>query len=803
LKVKVGQAISPAHFLLLVLSLPAWATDPAANLAKSLREAGLDPQECYRVRDLSFQREDIKLYFTDGYLIFSKPVAGSRVSAMFSADVEGGDGEILMLPPHRGERQSLARFTESPNLDEHLRAALIVSTDGSVDALRERVASENAGRKVADMGPVLVDKWAQTLRNIQTGFELRLVQDLLSPSASRAGMTFLALSGKQLGNFDALYDLRSREQIMAGQIADRDGRLVYNIWTSFLSRGARNGSLKPVEPGFGISKFQIDATLDADLRMKVTTRATVRLGADPLRVFGFDLAHAMRVTAVRVDGAPAELLFQDSVRSRALRGSDNDSFLVAVADALAPGSEHQFEFEHEGAVIATAGAGVFYVGARANWYPRSGNTFAAFDLIFRYPKRLTLVTPGELVEDRIDGEQRYTRRRTPPIRVAGFNLGEYEKASRSLPGFEIEVYGNRHLENALLPKPMVLAPSNPVPRVPRREAVAVQTAQSAPDPLGRLRAVANDVASSLEFFSGMFGAPAMKTLTVAPIPGTFGQGFPGLLYLSTMAYIDPAERPAALRDRGYTVFFSELLVAHETAHQWWGNVVTSGSYRDEWLGEALASYSALMWLEKKKGTKAVEGVLEEYRDRLVRKGADGKATESAGPIIWGPRLESAMPDAWRAVTYDKGAWIIHMLRRRLGDERFQSMLAETRRKYEFRPLSTEDFSEMVKRFVPPRTSPEWVDAFFDNWVYSTGVPSLKLRTATKGVAPALKLSGTVSHGDVDEDFSADVPVEIQFAKGPPQVVWVRSSSEGTPFTVTLKQAPVRVAIGSFGILARR
>ena len=594
----MGQALSPAHLVLLaLLPLPVCAAEPAANLAKSLREAGLDPQECYRVRDLTFQREDIKVYLTEGYLIFSKPVAGSRVSAVFSADVDGGDGEILMLPPHRGERQSLARFTDSPNLDEHLHAALIVSTDGSLDVLRERIASENAGRKVEDMGPVLVDKWSQTIRNIQTGFELRLVQDLLSPSAHRTGMTFLALSGKQLGNFDAMYDLRGREQIMAGQITDRDGHLVYNIWTSFLSRSMRTGTFKPVEPAFGISNFQIDATLDADLRMKVTTRATVRLGADPQRVFGFDLAHAMRVTAVRVDGAPAELLFQDSVRSRALRGSDNDSFLVAVGDSLAAGSEHQFEFEHEGAVIATAGSGVYYVGARANWYPRSGITFASYDLAFRYPKRLTLVTPGDLVDDRIDGEQRYTRRRTPPIRVAGFNLGEYEKATRSLPGFEIEVYGNRHLENALLPKAMVLAPSNPVPRIPRRDTVVLPATQNAPDPLARLRAVANDVASSLEFFTGMFGAPAMKTLTVAPIPGMFGQGFPGLLYLSTLAYIDPTERPAALRDRGYTIFFSELLVAHETAHQWWGNVVTSGSYRDEWLGEALASYSALMWLE--------------------------------------------------------------------------------------------------------------------------------------------------------------------------------------------------------------
>ena len=59
---------------------------------------------------------------------------------------------------------------------------------------------------------------------------------------------------------------------------------------------------------------------------------------------------------------------------------------------------------------------------------------------------------------------------------------------------------------------------------------------------------AEDLSASLEFFSGLFGPPVMKTLTVAPIPGTFGQGFPGLVYLSTFAYIEPAERPVAMRN---------------------------------------------------------------------------------------------------------------------------------------------------------------------------------------------------------------------------------------------------------------
>ena len=96
----------------------------------------------------------------------------------------------------------------------------------------------------------------------------------------------------------------------------------------------------------------------------------------------------------------------------------------------------------------------------------------------------------------------------------------------------------------------------------------------------------------MEFMSANFGPPPLKTLTVSPIPGTFGQGFPGLLYLSTLAYLKPEDLPMAVRTDSQRRFFSELLHAHETAHQWWGNLVTSGSYQDDWLMEALANYSA-------------------------------------------------------------------------------------------------------------------------------------------------------------------------------------------------------------------
>src|SRR5437660_776486 len=110
-----------------------------------------------------------------------------------------------------------------------------------------------------------------------------------------------------------------------------------------------------------------------------------------------------------------------------------------------------------------------------------------------------------------------------------------------------------------------------------RGTVSAPAPTPVPDPLARLRSVAEDISSSLGYFSGVFGPPALKTLTVAPIPGAFGQGFPGLVYLSTVSYLEASQRPASLRDRGQQLFFSELMEAHEVAHQWWGNVVTAGA----------------------------------------------------------------------------------------------------------------------------------------------------------------------------------------------------------------------------------
>ncbi|MBV8818265.1 MAG: hypothetical protein JO022_07890, partial [Acidobacteriaceae bacterium] len=109
----------------LVVGVPAIAGPSAAEIARKIQTAGLDSAESYRVVDFPFSKQDVRIYLNAGYLVFTKPVNGLRTGAVFIADAEGGDAEVLLLPPRRSERLSLASFTDSPNLDEHFRSALM------------------------------------------------------------------------------------------------------------------------------------------------------------------------------------------------------------------------------------------------------------------------------------------------------------------------------------------------------------------------------------------------------------------------------------------------------------------------------------------------------------------------------------------------------------------------------------------------------------------------------------------------------------------------------------------------------
>lgn len=781
----------------------------AAELAGQLREAEIDPQASYRVRDLQVRKDDLSVYLHDGFLAFSKPVGGRRLFVVYHASETGDHAEVLVRPPDRGERASLARYTKSPILNEQVKEAVFISTDGTAEELLSAVLESAATKPYPDMGLLLGSRMNSVIRNIGSSFQVRMVQDILAEHPA-GGFLYAALSGTTLGNFDVLFDAANKEQIVVGQVTSSPKGAGFNIWASFETRASRRKQRPAVAPS-SLNNYRIESVIEPDFTMTCTTRADFTPREAIKGGLTFEIAPAMEIQSVSVDGAPVEVFRRDAVRSRLMGHRSNEPFLIVLRQPMEAGRTYKMEFRHRGKVILPAGNNVFFVAARLNWYPARESGDSLYDLTFKLPKGLTVVAAGDLAEDREEGETRTVRWKTKaPIRMAGFNIGAYEKVAVSRAGLTVTVYSNRSAEAALVnrtPQVVLLPPAwQQVRGAPRRPMEVITIAPAPPpNPQARSEALAAEISAALEWYAMHFGPPPLSTLTVSPIPGNFGQGFPGLLYLSTLTFLDEKERPESARSSTLRLFYSEILSAHEAAHQWWGNLVGAATYHDEWISEALANYSAILVLERRKGAKAADQVLDEGL-RALRMQLGGQSVEQTGPITWGVRLRADTGiDPWRIITYDKGSWIIHMLRRRMGDQAFLAMLGELRKRYASATVSTDQFRELAAEFSPKDLPDAKLEGFFDTWVYSTGIPTLELKTAVSGKAPKVQLTVTVNQTGVGEDFSIDVPVEIWAAGAKtPVVTWVRTTAGGATVKVTLPRHPQKVELApGNGVLAVR
>ena len=769
------------------------------ELVAQLAGLRLDPTECYRIREVNLVRDEAQFFLTDGYLIFTKPVGNTPVAAFFSSDVEGGDAELLLLPPLRNERRLLSTHTGTPNLEEHFnQAGMVFGADIYRDLMSE-ISRNPFNKKSLDMGTLLADRFSPLILSLEASFGLRLANDILSPVSTRKGFLAVTLAGLKLGAFNVVFDPRVPEQLLLGSTVDG----VFDVWTSFTSRSFR---ARPFAPEFTVRDYRITTSMDADLTMHCTTRVTVKSPL-PEAVLPFEMSENMRVTGAMVNGEPAEVLMSQHAPGQTLIGV-NEVFVIVPATPLRAGEPAEVVVQHEGKVIEDAGNHVFSVGSRGSWYPNRGRQFARFDMTFRLPKELDLVAAGDQIEDRVEGATRTSHWTTSvPIRLAGFNLGIYDRARISQSGLTIEVCANRTLEAGLTPRAQPVfvdvPPSFPASRgAGRGTAVGQpslpQPALPATAPKIRLQALAKEIGDVMDFFTAHFGPLQLNRLEVTPVPGRFGQGFPGMIYLSTLTYLEPGENAVSRLGDKQKLFFTDLLHAHEAAHQWWGNIVTASAYDDDWLMESLANYSALLYLEKRKGVRAVDAVLEDYRTKLLEKGNNGETLESAGPVIQGTRLQNA----WIPVVYGKGTWIIHMLRRQMGDRAFFLMLSTLRKEWEDKALSTEEFRLLCARFLPPRSADSKLESFFDQWVYGTGMPALKITSSTKGRPGQWRVSGVVTQSGTGDEFAAEVPLEIQLGKGRVITKLVTAGAEPAEFEFAVPAQPTKISIDFRSILHR-
>ena len=788
--------------LLWLWSAAVLAAAQGAEGLQAVRTLDLDPDRCYRVRDVFLEREDVKLYLTDGHLIFAKPVLGRTLAALFLATEQTDVGEVLLIPPTAAERQSLTRFVGETILNEKFRNAMMFFTDDSHSALMEAVEKSPSHRLDPDEGQRIAPRWSIVLRNLIEGSSSRVLLDLHSGNGAERGFFVAAIRGAKHGRFDIVVDSTLPEQVVAGQLVRSGSRTFYEVWTRFKARSFRNAEEARRTPAGALHDYRIDARMGADLHMDVRASATLELTDARARAVGFEISDRLEVSAVRIAGQEAEFLRQ-SRHLRVQRGDADNALLVAMLpDDVRAEGRYPIEFDYRGKVVTDDGSGVFFVENRTNWYPRIGYSKARYELAFRYPASLELVATGSLVEDSIDGGMRVSRFDSgKPIAIAGFNVGDFVSAAREVDGYRVEVRATKKVEQRLQPpRTPIIVPPPPLTQRRRDRSraapILLMPASPVPSPAEDIQRIADDSAEAFRYFLQRFGAPAMPVTVISPVPADFGQGFPGLVYASTLSYFEKGDRLLKSLPTSRQRFYADLLRPHEIAHQWWGGVVNSYLERDAWIMEALATYSSLLWLEERKGVAERNAALAEFRSNLLRK-SEESTLESSGPIVLGRRLRTAkLPSAYRVIVYEKGAWIVHMLRGILGDEQFFAMLRELCARYQDEPVTTDGFRALAAEFVPQGSPDRDLRDFFDQWVYGTGIPRYSVEWSQKESGGRHRFQLRLAQDGVPDYFRASVPVEVHTLPGRSLVktVVAGGGTDEPGFSVVLRNPASRVVI---------
>ena len=195
--------------------------------------------------------------------------------------------------------------------------------------------------------------------------------------------------------------------------------------------------------------------------------------------------------------------------------------------------------------------------------------------------------------------------------------------------------------------------------------------------------------------------------------------------------------------------FNRGLIAHELAHQWFGNKITCGSWKDIWLNEGFATYLAALTIENLDG----EASFKSWRQQTV----NNITSSPSGSVYLTDQDTTSVNRIFSSrLSYNKGAMALHMLRRKLDDTDFyqgmQDYLDTPALAFDY--AKTQDFIDAMEL-----TTGENLDEFFNDWIYNQGYPSYSVNWSQNGNQLQIMLSQTQSHSSVSF-FEAGVPIRV-------------------------------------------
>jgi hypothetical protein len=773
--------------------MPAATPDPAYA---ALREAPI--VDAVPVNNLVIKRDAGVLTLKSGSLGFTAPSMGRHTVAVFV-----GDGEFVLEPGIAVEKNHLRTIIGQDAVRESFDRALFCFTDDSGKELRATGAAGAADPKLAealrDYRKKLRYRPDQPKSDIEDmvtsetmdNVDAEILADLYNPA--QRGFFMAYIHGRKYDDLrfmvrprGALPSMPAPEEVALVNVdpqADEEG-----IWYLAHLQTEKGGAGSPDEDKRTVeaASYKIETTIAKNDHLNAKAEFRYRGVNNGDRVIKFGLLPALRVLKVTAGGSELPFIQEDR--------KQDGSFYVVLPEPIKTGAEGAVTIEYQGdKVLEKEGGGNFSVGARTSWYP-SVNAFldrAQYDLTFKVPKQYVLVGVGKLVKEWKEQDFACSQWVSEvPLAVAGFNYGSFDKKQVVDEATKIQVEGYATSE---MPDYI---------RAADREGVM--------SPKSLTARTISETQTSLRIYEAYFGKSEFGRVAVTQQPAfNFGQSWPTLVYLPISAYLDSTQRWKLIGLSTSMTEFIDEVTPHEVSHQWWGHMVGWKTYHDQWLSEGFANFSAGLYLQiSEKDPDKFLNYWEQSRKRMLEKNSFGRRSVDAGPLTLGTRLDSPKnPRAYSDLVYDKGGYILHMLRQMMwdskeGDKYFIAMMQEFVREHMNKNATTESFQRIAEKHIRPVMNLSGngkLDWFFSEWVHGSAIPKYKFdNTVTQQPDGKWLLNGVVTQSEVTPDFAMVVPIYADFDGKIMRLGAVRLMGNSSfTLNVMLPQKPKRVMINAW------
>lgn len=754
------------------------SSNDATSLYEQLQNSGAIETSVH-LKNVAIHRDRVTITFLEGIIYFSAPVAGKVRAAVFV-----GSGEFQAIPPVRFEQENVLRLLKSDDVSSNFTSAAFRFKDDTAaelvkeGSLQGGVYPGKAVELARDLAPHL-------LKETGLNISARQLQSILNREIP--GVFLSQFDGGTRGRFTYILDPQMRIPVATfgidagekGLIFSSEDDTRYDIWMAFHSTEEYAKGIAAYSDFYNLVDTK-KYTMLLDLRepkkilgLKATLDLVSRF--DSVRVLSFSIGEGLSasederrkkqlyIVDARLSDGTQLLHFQEPWES---------GFSVVLPDAVAANQRFSVTLELRGDFMMKVEMreDTYFPRSSETWYPRHGYLpRSVFDISMVHRKRDRVVAIGEMVHEGPapeGGDAILTEfLMQHPVPLATFAVGGYEihkdiakqEGGKELP---LEFYSIPGAAKA----DFILAEMN----------------------------------NSVRFFSKLFGEYPFPVFRTAFHPFAYGQGFPTTIMI-----------PGA--DSAVNRTFSFL--AHETSHQWWGDMVLWRSYRDQWLSEGFAEYSGLLYVQTREETSSQRELIRRDREALKQpprtfQGIGHGRLVDVGPLTMGHRLQSQKTlGAYSALVYAKGALVLRMLHFLFTDPQtgdghaFFELMREFVQRYKGDAASTDEFFALANERVgstplAQKYGYKNLNWFYRQWVEQTYLPSYEFTYHIED-----SQAGTILKGDLyqkglpeNETWFMPLPLVFHFNGGATAISTVAVQGSHTPIMIKLPRVPERVEL---------